>query len=326
VTIVVSAGIYGRYRLGGAEDEPDPESSSRIGVVQPNVAPESTRAESAGIASIRQQVLATWDLRDRGADLVIWGESAVAVAVPMTQVRELYPRLFTAALRVPSLLGAALTADGPERFYNAAVSVDARGQVLEVYAKRQLAPFSESLPGRDQFPSLAALFPDAREVPGTDRPETIRLLGHPVSVVICFESLLPSLVRKSLADDHGEAIVALVNDAWFGDTWEPWMHFASAKLRAVENGRYVIRAAGSGISGVIDPFGRVRSQTRPLSRDDVLVRIAWKHETTPYQRFGEAPWWLAALAMIVLALAKRPRASGAGTESGWLGGTALPPS
>ncbi len=306
--LVVAFCTYGIWKLSHpTENDNVAGRSSRIGIVQHNSIPESTRSARVGIDLIRQQVLATWKLRGLGAELVVWGESAVSVAVPIAKVRELYPRLFTAALGVPSLIGAALTADTPARFYNTAVSLNERGEVLDVYVKRRLVPFSEELPGKERFRFLSELFPDARELPGEDRAATVELLGHPVSVVICFESLLPTLVRESLMHDRGQALFALVNDAWFGNTWEPWMHFAAAKLRAVENHRYVVRASGTGISGIIDPFGRVRERSRPLSPANLLGRIDWHNETTPYQRFGDYPWWLAGPGVLFVAVTQRRR-------------------
>jgi apolipoprotein N-acyltransferase len=93
--------------------------------------------------------------------------------------------------------------------------------------------------------------------------------------------------------EHGELIASLANDAWFGDSWEPYMHFAATKLRAVENRRFIVRAATSGISAIVDPLGRVQIASAPMSPAELLGRVWFRRDVTLYQRIGNAPWWIA---------------------------------
>ena len=93
-----------------------------------------------------------------------------------------------------------------------------------------------------------------------------------------------------------ELLTTITNDAWFGDTSAPYQHFAQASMRAIENGRYLVRAANTGISGVVDPYGRVLVQSR-LFEPAVVVgeRVTYRTATTLYTRIGDVFAYMAAL-------------------------------
>lgn len=293
---------YGYWRLSESDSSRSSSSTFLVGIVQANVPPASTRGNAeAGIAAIRQHIVSTRTLRARGADLVVWPETAAPVAVPFERARDLYPRLFTRTLQVPAVIGAALLTDS-SGFYNSALSINRDGGVEGIYLKRRLAPFGEQVPGAHWVPQLRRVFPEAREAPGPDEAEKLSTLQRRVSVFICFEALFPKLVRDSISRDRSELLLALVNDAWFGDTWEPRMHFAAAKFRAVESGRYLVRAATSGISGVVDPWGRVIVLSEPVSRAELLGSFSFRSSVTTYTRIGDAPWWIATLALVYVSL------------------------
>jgi apolipoprotein N-acyltransferase len=296
---------YGYSRLEGSVTAISTSQPFQVGIVQANVAPESTRGNpQRALDAIGRHMQGTWVLRDRGADLVVWPETAVPVAFPVERIAELYPPFFSRELGVPALIGAALLAN-PNGFYNGAVAIGADGGVEGTYLKRRLAPFGEWIPGRESIDALSDLFPEAQVLPGPRESEALRALGHPVSMLICFEALFPDLVRSSIAADRSELLVALVNDGWFGDTWEPHMHFAETKLRAVESGRYLVRAASSGNTAVVDPWGRAQGATEAGVAADIMEGVAFSSMATPYARLGNKPWWIAAMAFLYVVLKRR---------------------
>lgn len=302
-TAVLAYGLWGFWIHGRTSKDDGP--SVRVGIVQPNIHPAATPDEHSAIMAVRDQVLSTWHLADRGAELVIWPETAVRVAIPAADIRALYPRLFSRDLGVPAVIGASLGAPGDHHSYNAVVSLDRRGAVLDVYKKRRLAPFTEDFPGRDRLHAIAMLFPDARITAGDESNDTVTVLDHRASIFICYEILFPNAVRESVAKNASGLILNVANDGWFGDTWEPGMHLAAAKLRAVENRRYLVRAAATGISAVVDPWGRARGESAAASRGDLLSAFSWNSEPTPYQRWGDGPLWLATAAVSWVAFRKR---------------------
>jgi len=149
----------------------------------------------------------------------------------------------------------------PDRFYNSAFLVAPDGRSAGVYRKIQLVPFGEYVPFRKLLFFAAPLVEavGAGFVGGTDAT-LLPVAGHSISVAICYEIVYPNLVRQ-FVKGGSQLLTTITNDAWFGATSAPYQHFMQAAVRAIENGRYLVRAANTGISGAVDPYGRVLAQT-----------------------------------------------------------------
>ena len=122
-------------------------------------------------------------------------------------------------------------------------------------------------------------------------------MKHKVSVLICYEDILPSFTNKMVAYADPELLVNITNDAWFGDTTEPWEHLALAKFRAIEHRRFLIRSTNSGVSAIIDPMGGVVSHTQTFVPEAQEGVVRWMRGHTMYEMVGDVPWWLLALLM-----------------------------
>ena len=102
-----------------------------------------------------------------------------------------------------------------------------------------------------------------------------------------------------------ELIVNMTNDAWFGNTLEPWQHLALAKFRAIEQRRFLIRSTNSGISAFVDPTGKVLAHTGLFESAAMAQSISWMKGKTVYRVVGDIPWWLVTLASFVAAFVRR---------------------
>ena len=187
---------------------------------------------------------------------VIWAETNV-------------PFLIEPGSEVPASLAAAVPKDGhlffgaprrdaAGRYFNSMFVIDDDGDVVASFDKFHLVPFGEYVPLRDWLPveKLVAGRGDFTPGPG---PQTIKVEGLPAfSPVICYEIIFSGNVVDS--DNRPEWILNITNDAWFGPSSGPYQHLVQAQFRAIEEGLPVVRAANTGISAVIDPFGRVRNQ------------------------------------------------------------------
>ncbi len=194
--------------------------------------------------------------------VVIWPESAA----PYPLDREPEARRLIARVLPP---GGLLLTGGerfdlesePPRAWNSLFALDDTGRILTVYDKRALVPFGEFLPfrpvlGRLGLEKLTEGSIDFQPGPGR---ETLKLPGlPPFSPLICYEAIFPGRV----VDPHARPdwLLNVTNDAWFGDSSGPYQHFAMARFRAIEEGLPLVRAANTGISAVVDPFGRIRTQ------------------------------------------------------------------
>src|SRR5205814_8954999 len=109
--------------------------------------------------------------------------------------------------------------------------------------------------------------------------------GHRISTAICYEIVYPDLVRQFVSGGS-ELLTTSTNDAWFGKTSAPYQHFEQASMRAIEEGRYLIRSANTGISGIVDPYGHVVAETRIFEAAVVVGDARYLQSLTFYARHG----------------------------------------
>ncbi|HEV2602348.1 MAG TPA: apolipoprotein N-acyltransferase [Microvirga sp.] len=207
---------------------------------------------------------------------LIWPESAFPFllhedAGALAQIGALLPRgttLVTGAARMAEPLPG--EAVGP--FFNAVQVVDAEGTIVGSYDKTHLVPFGEYVPKPVEALIQAVGLRPFVHIPGGFSPaEARRVLPvpglPPVAATVCYEAIFPGAVVAE--GPRPSLILNLTNDAWFGETPGPYQHFAQARLRAVEEGLPLVRAANSGVSAVVDPYGRVLGAL-PLGQEGVL--------------------------------------------------------
>lgn len=235
---------------------------------------------------------------------LVWPESAVPFALDNDARLRLAIAAVTPAggLTITGALRVANDVAGGVRVWNSVHAVDGSGTLIASYDKFHLVPFGEYVPLRRYLTPLGVekITAGAIDFSAGPGPVTLDLPGlPPASPLICYEVIFPGEVVA--ATRRPGWLVNVTNDAWFGITAGPHQHFASARFRAVEEGLPVVRAANNGISGVIDPYGRVTAQLA-LGRRGVLdAALPAALAPTPYARYGDM--LLAALTVIVLAIA-----------------------
>ncbi len=188
---------------------------------------------------------------------------------------------------------------------NSAIVLDPDGRVLLMYDKIHLVPFGEYVPAW-AFPGLVGKI--TREagnfVSGTTY-QAARTRDGAIGVFICYEAIFPQLVRR-LAPDGPGVLVNISNDAWFGDSSAAAQHLEMARLRAIENGRFLLRATNDGITAVIDPYGRVIDR---LPRHQAAVLTAtfdYRAGQTFYKAYGDVfAWFCVAMAVLIAGVQAR---------------------
>jgi apolipoprotein N-acyltransferase len=237
-------------------------------------------------------------------DLAVWGESALDPGASAPDFRFRVTRAI-GEVGVPTLAGAVVQAkDGA--LYNEGILFDGRGRVIDEYRKVHLVPFGEYVPFRDELSWISALQQiPYDETPG-DRVHTLTFDGVTFGDVICFENSFPSIDRAMVAQGAGFMIVE-TNNASYGFTAASRQHLLMSQLRAVENGRWVVHAAVSGISAFIDPEGHVVAETGLFQPAILRHRIQVSSGRTLYTRFGDWVPWAAVLLSAGLLLAPRRR-------------------
>ncbi|MFN8546259.1 MAG: apolipoprotein N-acyltransferase [Candidatus Binatia bacterium] len=312
LAIALVAFAYGQVRLAGLEAAIGTAPALRVGVVQANLGLIEKRTQS--LVSQRRHLEQTRELlADGGVDLVVWPETAYVRGLRRPLPISGQPILEDVA--VPLLFGGTSVAeeDGRRRASNSAFLIGADGVIRDAYDKNLLIPLAEYPPLADLVPAIARWFPHLQEFSAATETPALRLGPWRIATPICYEAVRPDFVRRMVEEARPHLLVTLANDAWFGDSQEPWMHLALARLRAVEHRRFLVRSTNSGVSAVVDPGGRIIARTGLLTRETLRATVHMLDGRTVYDRFGDWPGWLAVAAVAVtLAIGAPPRRGGAG--------------
>jgi apolipoprotein N-acyltransferase len=298
VTLLVAMGIFGAFRLNAQPT--NMLAKVKLRIMQPNLQ-QDVKFNYSAKAEVMKKYLTLSDRASnpqsngmRDINVLIWPESAFPFfltreADAMAQIANLLPKgavLITGSVRAPDLPpGTRVT-----RAYNSIYIIDHDGNVLSVYDKLHLVPFGEFLPFQDWLEKIGleqltrvqgGFIPGARrrslEVPNAPRALPL----------ICYEAIFPGDVVDRT--DRPGWIVNLTNDGWFGISTGPYQHLQQARLRSIEQGLPVVRAANTGISAVIDPLGRVVARLG-LGQEGVLDSgLPAAIRPTIYARLGDIP-------------------------------------
>ena len=287
--LVLLTATWGSWRAARADLTKEGQSV-RVGLIQGNVSEAQRRGDAVQAGRILEDHLRmTRQAIGAGAELVIWPESAMS-PYRFEDSPELAARVRRIARegRVPILVGSdQVEAGRPDRWYNAAFLVRADGGAGGSYRKMHLVPFGEYVPLRRLLffvgPLVEAI--GSGFVAGDD-PTVLAVNGHLISVAICYEVVYPGLVRQFVTRGS-ELLTTITNDAWFGRTSAPYQHFAQASMRAIEEGRYLVRAANTGITGIVDPYGRVTEQTSIFEQGMIVGEARYLKTVTAYARWGD---------------------------------------
>jgi len=280
--------VYGRHEVSHRE----PRGAVRVGLVQPNVGNDKWRIavrDSIVIALLNQTDALAREWERHPPELLVWPETALPARLPHEPYYRFKVEDLVNANRVPLLAGfpdGEPLPQGGFRFTNSAALFIPQVGMVGRYDKRQLVPFSEFFP----LPLLNRFdFGQSDFSPG-DHPGLFTQLDEPFGLTICFESIFPGPARM-LGKLGARYLVNITNDQWFGNSAAPEQHWAMNVMRAVENHMGLVRAANTGISGVIDPYGFVRARTLTFVEESLVVPVELGNGPTFYARHGD--WVLA---------------------------------
>jgi apolipoprotein N-acyltransferase len=222
-------------------------------------------------------------------DVTIWSETAVPFLLDRSP--ELLAQSAAAAAPGTLVLGIQRSETGPagERWYNSLAVLNQDGTPAAIYDKHHLVPFGEYIPqarwvARLGLPALETLTRGG--FAAGSGPHLVKAAGLPPFLpLICYEAIFPQGLRAP--EGRAEWLVQVTNDAWFGATSGPQQHFAQARIRAVEQGLPLARAANTGISALVDPYGRVLARLDLGEMGFVDGELPGPLPPTPYVRLGD---------------------------------------
>jgi apolipoprotein N-acyltransferase len=315
ITLVAVIGLWGELRIRSSTLLTR-GTPVRVAALQGNV-PQDQKWDPTNRAMISERYLAmTRQALAQGATFIMWPESATPLPFEQdilggSAIRRLAVEskatLLVGSDQIEPIKAAAPNQKADARYYNAAFLVKPDGTVGAVYRKMHLVPFGEYVPLQSVLffagPIIGAVAQFSSFTPGTF-PILLPVGGHVASTAICYEVIYPDLIRRFVRDGS-ELLTTITNDAWYGTSSAAYQHWEQASMRAIEEGRYLARAANTGISGFVDPYGRVLAKT-PLFKQDVVVQdVRFITDRTIYSRMGDVVAWLSLVVTAAALLAGR---------------------
>lgn len=299
--LLISAIWSSGYLMQGKNWGTHVEESASVTIIQPNIP-----LEVKWNPAFREDIMDTltkltephWD-----SNIIIWPEASVPLMYHQSGL--FFEELAKKAEAHQSGLITGVLYDDPSPgiYYN---SVTGIGATQGIYFKQRLVPFGEYVPMEDLFRGLINFFnlPMSIIYPGPKDQDILHYKNYKISPSICYEIVYPDLVARMAKD--AQLLLTISNDAWFGTSIGPKQHFQIARMRALENHRYLIRGTNTGISGFIDPYGKVVVKGKQFDEETIDHTIQFIKGATPYTRYGSTPIVvLAFLCIGLLALKQR---------------------
>ncbi|MDI6756864.1 MAG: apolipoprotein N-acyltransferase [Endomicrobiia bacterium] len=280
-----------------------PAQSISVAVIQPNIDQEKkwdVRYFSETKEKISRLVLAvsrrTAVARGGPPELILWPETSLTEVLSDSSGAPSWMRELSKSSRLPQIVGTHFEDDG--KIYNAAVVIAPDGKIASVHKKTHLVPFGEFVPFRRLLEPYFGVFNYIGDTAKGGEHTVLSVGGKKISTVICSENLYGNVTRRFVAKG-AEAMLVITNDAWYGMTPAAFQHFTFNVFRAVENSRWIIQSANTGVSGVISSDGRIMKQTSIFEEAWFVASAPLESRRTFYSRVGD----LFAIICVVFTLA-----------------------
>ena len=244
--------VFGYKRL---EENPTEFSKLKVRIVQPSI-PQIAKWDPVEFwQNLGNQVALSKG--DGDPDIIIWSEAALTVPYYYKPVYNSLMSVFTKEDQLLLVGGVNDNAEHDDNYeiYTSLITIDSDGNLLFDYHKSHLVPFGEYMPFTGYLPIKKLTSGIVDYTPGTREIMYLKSFNLYIHPLICYESIFAEEVR--ISNSEADMIVNVTNDAWYGKSSGPYQHFEISRIRSVENGLPMIRAANNGISAIIDPLGRV---------------------------------------------------------------------
>lgn len=291
VLVLIVSGLmwgYGQMRIQAIDQEVAQAPRKKIAVLQGNI--DQNRKWNRTFQRMTIETynnLAARANRDK-PDLIVWPETATPFFIghnrPMTDLLQAGIR----RTKTDHLIGTptAIRYKGRTAYHNSAVLFDDQSRIVDHYEKVHLVPYGEYVPLKKWLPFIGKMVAQVGDfIPG-EEGKAIAWQGGRLGVQICYEIIFPALSR-AMVNNKTAILVNITNDAWFGETSAPRQHFSMAVFRSIENRRTLARAANTGISGFIDPVGRILMASKLNTPAALTQSLPLMATTSIYTRVGD---------------------------------------
>lgn len=220
--------------------------------------------------------------------LIVWPETAAPFK--FQDINSLHDQIVNLSLKTKSWLLFGSVSSSPRLegndYFNSAYILSPSGEIKGRYDKVHLVPYGEYVPFRNLMPFVEGFTAGIGDFGTGSGFYPLSMNNKKIGVLICYESILPYAARI-YKNNSAELLVNITNDAWFGATSAPFQHFSMAIFRAVETRLYLVRAANTGISGIVDPTGKIIAQTNIFQEDALKGYVNFVKMPTIYDKYGD---------------------------------------
>lgn len=279
---------YGMWRLGHIRNAVDRSPGMNVLLVQGNIDQSIKWNRDFQFDTIK--IYEYLSLRHLPGDnsLIVWPETALPFR--FQDFSYLRQRIINLSRETNSWMVFGSISSSPRQgtddHFNSAYLLSPSGEVTGRYDKVHLVPYGEYVPLRNVLPFVKGFTAGIGDFASGRAFHPLTMEDQKIGVLICYEGILPRAVRD-YKNRSARLLVNITNDAWFGKTSAPYQHFSMTVFRAVETRLFLIRAANTGVSGIVDPAGKVIAATNIFTRDAVAGHIKFVDTPTLYSRYGD---------------------------------------
>ena len=304
---VTVAALLGAWLYGMSQLHVSPVDRLTVGIVQANIDQAHKWDQAYRVETLERYRRLTETVSPR-SELILWPEAATPFLFEQEPGYRSLVTEMTKNAEVPLVFGSPALrrqSDGTPYLLNSAYLLNPSGEISGRYDKQHLVPFGEYIPLQRILFFLDKLVVGIGDFEPGPGPTLLDFERGPdgretrFGVAICFEVIFPDLVRR-LALEGANFLVTITNDAWFGKTVAPHQHFGMVVFRAVENRMAFARAANTGVSGLIDPTGRILTATPIFVERAVIGSVPLGAPSTVYTRFGDVFAWTCVIMTLIL--------------------------
>ncbi len=280
VTTLITATLFYGYNRMNFKDKGD----LKVAIIQGNTL-QNLKWDDAYKANIVKTYYQKTLEAGKGANLVIWPETAM----PFVFNEDIHVNRFVKELSCglkTSLLFGTVSRDKEGKYYNTSYVYDNTGELAGSYSKVHLVPFGEYTPLIEYLPFLTKFTAAGGDFKRGENHRPVKTSAGSIGILICYEGTFPYITNDTVRKG-GQVLVNITNDAWFGKTSAPYQHLTFYVFRAIETDRYVLRAANTGISAIIDPRGRIVQNTGIFTEDSLKGNFSLHNGETFYVNRGD---------------------------------------
>ncbi len=301
VLVMMGFLLYGRGRIDTIDQQIARAPHVTVGIIQGNV-PQDIKWDKAFAKQTLSRYLGLSQALSPRPDLIVWPETAVPFYFPYDAEFSLELVRGIKTIGTDFIIGSpsvtVLEPDKTLQYHNSVFLISGKGEIVDRYDKSHLVPFGEYVPLRRWLPFLGTIVAQVGDFAAGQPGHVLPWRGHKVGPLICFEMIFPHMSRAQVRNG-AKVLVNVTNDAWYGRSSAPHQHFSMAVLRAVENRRALVRSANTGISGFIDPVGRIGKTSDLFVEATLSQPVALLSGSTPYVRWGDFFAWACLVVAVV---------------------------